>query len=104
MIDVYVYKLGRHYTGFRTKGHANYAKVGEDIVCAGVSALTITLENSLQMLCGVPIHKEQREDEEFPRFQFPYANEKIDLLMDSYIIGIDGLAEQYPNHVRLHLE
>ena len=38
---------------FSIKGHANYAKRGEDIVCAGVSAVTVGTVNSIEALTGV---------------------------------------------------
>ena len=34
-------------TGFDCLGHAGYAEEGEDIVCAGISALVINTINSL---------------------------------------------------------
>ena len=36
----------------KVRGHANYAPHGQDIVCAGVTALTQTLVESLKTLTG----------------------------------------------------
>ena len=35
-------------TGFDTSGHAGYAKQGEDIICAAISALVINAVNSIE--------------------------------------------------------
>ena len=35
------------YLGFDCFGHAGYAQAGDDIVCAGISALVINMINSL---------------------------------------------------------
>ena len=35
------------FLGFECLGHAGYAEEGEDIVCAGISALVINTVNSL---------------------------------------------------------
>ena len=46
MIKVTIYKTERQeYAGFDMEGHAGYAEAGEDIVCAGVSALVINALN-----------------------------------------------------------
>lgn len=42
-------KEGRQFN-LRINGHADYAKKGSDIVCAGVSALTIALVHTLDAL------------------------------------------------------
>lgn len=39
--------------GIEVSGHAGFAKNGEDIVCAGVSALTYTMLNSLKSIVGI---------------------------------------------------
>ena len=49
MIKVTIYKTERQeYAGFDMEGHAGYAEAGEDIVCAGVSALVINALNSIE--------------------------------------------------------
>ena len=49
MIKVTIYKTERQeYVGFDMEGHAGYAEAGEDIVCAGVSALVINALNSIE--------------------------------------------------------
>ena len=54
MIRVTLFKSpGGNITGFSCKGHAGYAEEGSDIVCAAVSALSITCANALQSVAGV---------------------------------------------------
>lgn len=103
MIDVFIRKSGDHYTEWYVTGHAGYAERGKDIVCAAVSALTITLENAMGALADVPVVKKQyiRED---PRIYLPVPSDKTDLLIEAYKIGVEGLQEAYPNYVQLHLE
>ena len=40
--------------GFTVLGHTGYAPEGEDIVCAGVSALTQTAVNALETVAHAP--------------------------------------------------
>lgn len=104
MIDVFIRKSGGHYTKFRVEGHAGYAECGKDIVCASISALTITLENSLVELSDVPIMTSQYICEEHPNIIIPVASDKTDLLIEAYKIGVEGVQEAYPDYVKLHLE
>ena len=103
MIDVFIRKSRDHYTGFQVKGHAGYAERGKDIVCASVSALTITLENSLSALSDVPIMTKQYVNEESPHTSIPVPSDKTDVMVESYKIGIGGVQEAYPDYVKLHL-
>lgn len=104
MIDVIICKPGDHYTKFQVKGHAGYAEMGKDIVCASVSALTIALENSLGSLSDVPIITAEYINEECPSTVIPVPSDKTDLLIEAYKIGIEGVQEAYPDYVKLHLE
>ncbi len=104
MIDVFIRKSGEHYTEFQVQGHAGYAEYGKDIVCASVSALTITLENSLGVLSDTLIATKQYVNEKMPRTYILEPSDKTDLLISMYKIGIEGVQEAYPDHVKLHLE
>lgn len=103
MIDIFIQKSVDHYTEWYVTGHAGYAEKGKDIVCAAVSALTITLENAMEALADVPVVKKQYISEDL-RMYLPVPSDKTDLLIETYKIGIEGLQEAYPNHVQLHLE
>ena len=48
MIQVTVFRnRNEKYIGFDCKGHAGYANYGEDVICAGVSALVINTVNAI---------------------------------------------------------
>lgn len=104
MIEVYICRSGDHYNEFYVEGHANYAEMGKDIVCAAVSALTITLENALGQLLDVPLMEKQYVGDRNPRICIPVPSDKTDLLVGMYKIGIEGVQEAFPDYVKLHLE
>lgn len=104
MIDIYISKSGQHYAGFHVTGHAGYAERGKDIVCAAVSALTITLHNSLAELSDVPVMEKKYINQKNPSFYIPHPSDKTDLLIGQYRIGIEGVQEAFPDYVKLHLE
>lgn len=103
MINVYVHKVGKHYTGFHVKGHANYAEKGRDIVCAAVSALTLTLEAALVALTEGSIQTLRYIADEHARIYIMRPNEKTDLLVSAYCLGIKGVEESFHENVKLHL-
>lgn len=41
MIKVRITRMNQRIVGFIVKGHADYDEYGKDIVCAGVSAITV---------------------------------------------------------------
>ena len=71
MVKVTIYKDpdGR-YEGFDCTGHARYADVGQDIVCAGVSALVINTINSVENLTENAAEAESDEETGEIRFRF----------------------------------
>ncbi len=53
MIQVTVFRnRNEKYIGFDCKGHAGYANYGEDVICAGVSALVINTVNAISRYAG----------------------------------------------------
>ena len=80
-------------------GHANYAEVGKDIVCAGVTALTQALIRSLEHLTGDEIEYEISSG----RADIHYRNlsEEGKLLVDSFFIGVCQIADEFPEYVRV---
>lgn len=80
-------------------GHAGYAEAGKDIVCAGVTALTMSLVKSLNDLTEDKIEYEISPG----RVDIHCGNlsEAGRLLVDSFFIGICLIAEEYPDNVRV---
>lgn len=50
MIQASFKKREKNWVSFEISGHANYAEHGQDIVCAAVSALSITTVNNFERL------------------------------------------------------
>lgn len=80
-------------------GHAGYAAAGKDIVCAGVTALTMSLVKSINDLTDDKIEYEVSPG----RVDIHCGNlsETGMFLVDSFFIGICLIAEEYPDYVRV---
>lgn len=80
-------------------GHAGYAENGKDIVCAGVTALTQTLIKSIEDLTNDKIKYEispGRAD-----IKWRNLSDRSKNLVDSFFIGINMIADEYPDFVRI---
>lgn len=85
--------------GITVAGHAEYAEAGKDIVCAGMTALTLTLIRSLEGLTSDEIEYEispGRAD-----MHYRDLSEAGKLLVDSFFIGVCSIADEFPDYVRI---
>lgn len=82
------------------KGHAYYAKPGEDVVCAGVSALLFSLIESLDALTPDKIEYLILAK---GNIEIKHGNlsERAKLLIDSFFVGVQLIVEKYPGYVRV---
>lgn len=80
-------------------GHANYAVAGQDIVCAGATALVQTLIRSIEDLTRDEI--EYKVSPGWVDIQYGNLSEKARTLVDSFFVGICMIADEYPDCVRI---
>lgn len=80
-------------------GHAGYAEYGKDIVCAGVTALTQTLIQSIDDLTDDEI--EYRISPGKVEVEYRNLSEKSKTLVDSFFVGICLIAEEFPEYVKV---
>lgn len=85
--------------GVTMSGHAGFAGVGKDIICAGVTSLTQTLIKSLNDLTENEIEYEMSSGR--ADIKYRDLSEAGKLLVDSFFIGICLIADEFPEHVRI---
>lgn len=85
--------------GIEIRGHANYGKHGEDIVCSAVSALVQTLVVAVEELTEDKIEYDMQPGTVDIKFWSLSDHSKV--LVDSFFLGIEGIAEAHPDNVRL---
>lgn len=80
-------------------GHAGYAELGKDIVCAAVTALTQTLIQSIEEFTDDEIEYSISPG----RVDINHGNlsEKSKTLVDSFFIGVCLIADEFPEYVRV---
>ncbi len=77
------------------KGHAGYAPVGQDIVCAAISALSLGLVHSLEALTSDKISYEISSG--YIEIKYENLSECGQLLIDSFFITASDIQCAYGN-------
>ena len=85
--------------GIAIEGHAGYAESGKDIVCAGVTALAENLIDSIESLTEDKIQYEVSTGK--VDIHYKDLSEDAKLLVDSFFLGICGIAQDFPEHVKI---
>ena len=83
-------------TGFRTEGHAEYARHGKDIVCAAVSALVMNTMNSIHSFTSDVFDYNEHEKRGLVDFRIvsERSPESI-VLLKSLVLGLQSIQEEY---------
>ncbi len=87
----------RSSSGITIEGHAGYAPRGQDIVCAGISTLVQTLVQSFEDLCTDEITYHLKPG--WAQIRYGNLSAKAEVLINSFWIGVDMIANRYPDHV-----
>jgi len=89
---------------FTVTGHAFYDDPGKDIVCAGVSAVTIGAVNAIEKLTGLVPDAVSRPGllkASAPRSADPRLNDQVQLLLEGMIAALESIVESYGKHVTI---
>jgi uncharacterized protein YsxB (DUF464 family) len=99
MIQVEFHK-STHYTYYKAEGHALFADYGNDIVCAGVSTLSIMASNLLEQFGTI----ETQLESGYLTIHIINSNDQTDKIMRVIELAIKDLVNQYPKHITIHLK
>lgn len=82
-------------------GHAKYAEIGKDIVCAGASALFFAALSELRSR-GFKYLADLGDGYAYLKAS-PSAEERHTCLaiFDTVVAGLENIAQQYPDYIRL---
>lgn len=90
---------------FEVKGHAGYADPGQDIVCAGVSSVTVGTVNSIEALTGTVMEARMKNgflSAELPSGEEPACSDQVQLLLESMVLMLQGIADSYREYIQIH--
>ena len=105
MVKISIFRKKNVVNEINVEGHAGFNDHGEDIVCAAVSVLTISILNGLTEVVGRQDLKEI-VDEGLVKLKLPEIQDsdlqlKTDILIETYILGIKGIKEAYGEYIQL---
>lgn len=91
---------------FTIEGHANFAEHGQDIVCAGASAVSFGIVNSIIALTNVQPHITQGENGGYlrcvlPRIDDEATAEKVQLLLEAMLVSLQTIERDYGEYIRV---
>ncbi|WP_027409452.1 ribosomal-processing cysteine protease Prp [Anoxybacteroides tepidamans] len=92
--------------GFTMSGHAHFAKRGQDIVCAGASAVSFGTLNAIMALTNVKPHITQGEKGGYLRCELPAiedarADENVQLLLEAMLVSLQTIEKDYGKYIRI---
>ncbi|SEM67830.1 ribosomal-processing cysteine protease Prp [Paenibacillus sp. OV219] len=105
MITVTIERLSAANTrilSFAIEGHAKFAKPGKDIVCAGVSAVSVGTVNAIEQLAGIELPASMKSGwlrSDIPVTADAASNEKAQLLLEGMIVMLNSIAASYGKYV-----
>jgi len=106
MIDITINRNNQGFIeSFSMNGHALFANHGEDIVCAGASAVSFGTINAVHALTGV-IPDIQQDNDGLLSCHIPgnlpnAIQEKIQLLLEGMVVSLQTIEEQYGEHIKI---
>lgn len=92
-IRAVIEKRGETYLGFQTNGHAYFAPVGQDIVCAAVSMISIQTVNAIEALTTSKAAVEIKDGYLTCRLQTD--SPEAQLLLKAYELGLNMILQEY---------
>ncbi|MBS4217016.1 ribosomal-processing cysteine protease Prp [Bacillus sp. FJAT-49711] len=87
-------------SSFTMKGHADFAEKGQDIVCAGASAVAFGCVNAIIALTKVEPEIEQSESG-FLKCAFPTESSEVQLLLEGMIISLQTIERDYKDYIKV---
>lgn len=89
--DIFAFQVKNHDSG---------------IVCAAVSVLVINAANSIELFTDEEIKCDHKEEGGYISFELPRIrrggkNDKAAILLNSMLLGLEGILQEYPKSIRI---
>jgi hypothetical protein len=94
MIRIKAVTCGNTYCEVTSRGHADFAEEGSDIVCAAVSVLMINTANAIEKFTDDHLTEEEGDGFLSIKLRCP-PSEKAALLMNTLVLGLHSVQETY---------
>ncbi len=95
----------RSIRSFRVEGHAFYAEPGKDIVCAGVSAVTVGTVNAVEALLGIELKSAMNKgllQVDVPAIPEEGKRADVQLLLESMVVMLESVKQSYGEYITIN--
>ncbi|HEY0798046.1 MAG TPA: ribosomal-processing cysteine protease Prp [Candidatus Baltobacteraceae bacterium] len=107
MVEVRIREDSRkRLSSFFASGHAGWAELGEDVVCAAVSALLQSAWLGLAEYAGVAVDGSRRSSGHL-ELHWPAAvrdRDDVRAIVTTTALSLERIALDFPDHLRVHRE
>ncbi len=98
MTDIQVFYKGDNIVQLKAVGHTDYAPLGEDIVCAGISTLIQTAILAVNKMYSIDI-TQCLEDGKI-ELKIPEQTE-IQIIIKAILYGLKDIESGYPQNIKI---
>lgn len=106
MIKVTINRTADGIKSFEMTGHADFAKHGQDIVCAGASAVVFGSINAIEALCGVKAKVNLGKDGGYLLYTLPKLDsdtfQRAQLLLEGMLVSLKTIELDYGKYIQIH--
>lgn len=100
MITAVFKKKNHTLVGLEVSGHANFANIGHDIVCAGVSSALMMCINGIIEVLMVEAEVQILENKVSLTLA-DNTNETATKFLEAFLLHLESLKDDYPQHINI---
>ena len=109
MIKITFYTHNNNYVKLVSKGHADYNKHGEDIVCSAISAVTQSLALGVIKVLGLKANYKTDEKKGYLELRLPEINDemilqKTQVLFETCLETVKDFEKGYPLNIEVEVK
>ncbi|TAA69188.1 ribosomal-processing cysteine protease Prp [Planococcus salinarum] len=105
MIQVKIKETSGRISSFEMSGHADFAEHGQDLVCAGASAVSFGAVNAIMELTGIEPQISQSESGYlqvgFPDDLDEKTDGQVQLLVRGMIVSLKTIEQDYGEYIKI---
>ncbi|AEP01826.1 ribosomal-processing cysteine protease Prp [Weizmannia coagulans] len=101
-------KKNGNISSFQMSGHAEFAEYGQDIVCAGASAVSFGTVNAIMQVAGVEPEIRQSErgllECKIPSHLSEEQATKVQILLEGMVVSLETIEREYGEFIHITFE
>ena len=111
MTKITFFKRDGIFYGFKEEGHANYADIGDDILCSALSAMTMLIVNAIEISYATNVEYDIDEESAkitvkvygaLPEYETdPMKRYAVSGLIQAYYYQLNDMLEEYYDFIQV---